>query len=269
MNVGKKIIDRIQPLPLECTAKSFLDLLSYFRSAQIANALVTHSQPPVVCEFQLGNELLSYRSPVQTETHFDSYSSASACYLIANGYVRLLCSNVHSQRQVSVDLLGAGAIIGADHLFYPMPLPYRAVAASHCQLIQIPHERLSAQLERSLQFREYLSQTAQQRERLIFFKHFSQQRFGPSRTLKHILLPNLIEQRVHAGEYLSQALSDGGYFWLRAGQILSQLTSSKCPVIGEGWGYPDAVPDDWVAQTDLVIYKLPLDPWKTLDQVHS
>ncbi|GAB4365042.1 MAG: hypothetical protein Kow00121_01260 [Elainellaceae cyanobacterium] len=267
MDVRKKIIDRIQPLSNR-TAKSSSDLLSDFKSAQIADALVKQAQLPVVREFHLGDKLLSYCPSLSNETYFDGHSFASGCYLISTGYVRLLCQNIHLQRQVSVDLLSAGAVIGADRLFCLMPLSYQAVAASHCHLIQIPYLQLNTQLERSPQLREHLSQTAQQRERLIFFKRFTQQRFRSSRILKHLLLPNLIEQRVYAGEYLYQALPDTGYFWLRAGQVLSQSNRSKEPTVGDSWGYPDAVPEDWVAQTDLVVYKLPLDSCKTLDLLY-
>lgn len=267
MRTGQGLPGRMQPLSFGRTSKTSSDIFNSFRSAQIADALVSKVQPSTIYEFQLGNELLTYTSPF-TENYSGNRPLNSDCYLIFEGRVRLLCQNIHLQRQISADLLQAGTVLGADHLFNSSPLSYRAVATIPCQIIQIPYEQLIIQLEQFPQLHKYLNLTTQQRERLIFFKQFTQQYSISYRTLKYVILPQLIEQRVNAGEYLFESLSTAGYFWLRAGQILSQSNPAASPSIGTGWGYPETIPEDWIAQTDLTIYKLPLDAWKTLDLLH-
>ncbi|WP_416665929.1 cyclic nucleotide-binding domain-containing protein [Egbenema bharatensis] len=254
----------MQPPPFGRSSKNS-DILSAFKSAQIANVLVAKTQPASIKDFQLGNEIFSYLTPSSTENSLSDRSSASGCYLVFEGQVRLLCQNLALQRPVSADLLEAGAVFGADHLFCEQPLPYWVIATSSCRLVHIPYRQLSVQLEQVPQLQTYLSQGVQQRERLIFFKRFTQQRSLPIHTLKHALLPELVEQRVEAGANLSQVLPNTGYFWLRAGQILNRSNPAPAPEVGDGWGYPDAIPEGWVAQTDLIIYTLPLGSWKTLN----
>lgn len=268
MKAEQRFIGRMQPSLFGRTSKSSSDILSSLKSIQIANALGAKTQPATIYEFRLGNELLSYSFPLLSESHLSDRPSASDCYLIFEGRVRLLCQNMHLQRQVSADLLEVGAVFGADHLFSTMPLPYRVVAASPCRIVKIPYPQLIVQLEQLPQLHKVLSQAVQQRERLIFFKCFTQQRSLPNHTLKYGLLPQLIEHRIDAGSYLPQSLLSAGYFWLRAGQILNQSNPEASPRIGDGWGYPDAVSEDWIAQTDSIIYALPFDAWKTLDLLH-
>lgn len=268
MEIKQSFPEPMPSLAVGRTSKNSSDMLSSFRSAQIANALVSKTQSTKIYEFHSGDELLTYTSP-STDNYCSDRLITSDLYLIFEGKVRLLCQNIHLQRQVSADFLQAGAVFGADHLFCTTSLSYRAIATSPCRIIQIPHQQLIVQLQQLPQLHKYLSQIVRQREQLIFFKRFTQQRTIPNRILKHVLLPQLMEQSVSAGESLSRSLSTtAGYFWLRSGKILSPLNPSASPVIGAGWGYPDAVPEDWTAQTDLVIYKLPLDTWTTLDLLY-
>jgi ATP-binding cassette subfamily B protein len=182
----------------------------------------------------------------------------------------LLCHNVHLDRLVPATVLEVGDIFGADHLFCSTPLPYQAIASTACRVARIPASQLTLLLEQRPQFWQHLSALAQQRERLIFFKSLTQMRSYPSQVLKQSLLPQLIEHRVCAGEYLATATPEtAGYFWLRRGQVYSESYRSLPPVVGDGWGYPNPVPDDWVAETDLLLYKLLLDAWETADLLQA
>ena len=71
------------------------------------------------------------------------------------------------------------------------------------------------------------------------------------------LLPHLEERQILAGTNLAEASLDR--FWLHQGQIQNQSLD-----IGSSWGYPDSIPDDWVAQTDLSLYHLPKQNWETV-----
>jgi ATP-binding cassette subfamily B protein len=217
-------------------------------------------------EFCLGDEVMPFIPPSGAE--MDDHPSALDAYFVVEGRIRVLCQNIYLQRSISADVLEAGAMFGADHLFCETPLPYRAIATRFCRVVHIPYQQLAIQLEQLPQLHPYFNQTAQQRERLIFFKGFTQQRSIPIHTLKHVLLPQLREQRVEAGAYLAQALPTAGYFWLRMGQIHNQAKPEVSPKIGKGWGYPDATPEDWLAQTELLIYHLPLDTGDVLKLLH-
>jgi ATP-binding cassette subfamily B protein len=73
-------------------------------------------------------------------------------------------------------------------------------------------------------------------------------------------LPYLVATRIPAGEALAQS-SNEGRFWLHCGQI-SKGENIASPAVGESWGYPNPVPADWIAQTELLVYKLPAEHWE-------
>ncbi|MGQ9870371.1 hypothetical protein [Leptodesmis sp.] len=75
--------------------------------------------------------------------------------------------------------------------------------------------------------------------------------------LQH-LLPLLAEDRIAAGERLADShLSQGNHCWLQYGHIASPENTTQVSQIGDSWGYPDPVPSDWLAETELMLYKLP------------
>lgn len=39
------------------------------------------------------------------------------------------------------------------------------------------------------------------------------------------------------------------------------------PDIGNSWGYPQTIPEDWVAQTDLSVYRISTDNWQTAQSI--
>lgn len=207
-------------------------------------------------EFQLGDELFVYDPS-------DLYrQNNSDLYLICSGRVRVLCAG--SDREVTASVLEIGETFGADHLFRETLLSYRAIAASSCQIARISLPKLTNLLDHLPQLRAQLFIQVQQREYLIFFKTLPQCRSLPNRQLQQHILSELVEQRVRAGEFLAQAIADDtGYFWLRSGRIQSQGDISQPPRIGDCWGYPEPIPADWIAQTDLLLYKRPLNSWET------
>lgn len=241
-----------------------LTILKLFQSTQLAHLFTSELQQISIQEFQLGNELLAFTPCSLTEQALGDQPHHSDSYLICDGRVRLLCQGFPAHRQIPATALEAGDVFGADELFCATPLPYQAIAASFCRIAQIPYQPLRALLERLPQLQEHLAQMAQQREYLIFFRRFTQLRSRPSSTLKQVLLPRLVKHKVPAGQSLAEAIpAETGHFWLRAGQIDSQSNPSTAPKIGESWGYPNPIPTDWVAQTDLMVYKLMLNPWET------
>jgi CRP-like cAMP-binding protein len=256
---------------LEKTTNSPLAVLKQFTSAQYASTVLGSLEATAILgqvtiqEFYLGDRLLSFTPPKFTETSAIPYENQTDCYLVCDGRVRLLCRNVYSERLVTASVLEPGEMFGADHLLAAMPLPYVAIAASPGCLVRIAHQELTALLEQLPRLRTYLSQMVEQREQMVFFKRFTQLQSLPCHTLKTLVLPRLVEQQIKAGESLAEATpASTGHFWLRAGQVHSQTSTSTPLSSGDSWGYPDPVPDDWVAATDLRVYQLPLEPWEIL-----
>jgi HlyB family type I secretion system ABC transporter len=198
--------------------------------------------------FQLGEEIFSLPLP----------SSPSDFYLICQGQVRLLCQGAHHSREVTAMLLEAGSGFGADHLFTSMPLPYRAIAVGPVQVIHLNADSFATVLEKFPLERSQQESAALQRERMIFFKTATILRTCSSYQLEQFL-PLLTEQLIPKGEPLEQG-TDAGHFWLRQGTMLTPETPAA---LGMDWGYPETTPSDWVAQTDLRVYRLPAEHWQT------
>ncbi|NJO40914.1 MAG: ATP-binding cassette domain-containing protein [Cyanobacteria bacterium RU_5_0] len=218
-----------------------------------------------VHNYRLGDEILSCNLNTVNLTKPDCQEeyNCSDFYLICQGRVRLLCQGTDQSREVTALLLEDNETFGADYLFAQTPLPYRAVAASPVQAARIPDTVLTPLLEQLPKLRESLQYQARQREYLIFFRTLTALRSLSSHHLKQ-LVPYLKEQRIEAGTSLIEATSSqAGHFWLRQGEIRDPHSSSHSPGIGDSWGYPEPTPPDWIAQTDLMVYNLPVEAWET------
>ncbi|MEJ1933210.1 peptidase domain-containing ABC transporter, partial [Nostoc sp. NIES-2111] len=209
-------------------------------------------------DFNLGDELF--------------HEAQKGCYIICQGKVRLISWNATLQKEVAASLLEFGETYGADELFTDEPLAYRAIAASAGKLAFIPNTKLKQWCDELPQLLDYLSRMTAIRQTQLFFKTAvdvqkvtdKQSRTKlSSHTLKEFVL-DLVEVKVRAGSVLSESTpSEAGRFWLRSGEIHSLENSSvPFPTIGNSWGYPEQVPADWIAKTDLVIYKLAIAHWE-------
>ncbi|NJL56291.1 cyclic nucleotide-binding domain-containing protein [bacterium] len=210
-------------------------------------------------DFELGDVIFDYPCTLSNPETISvpNEQNIPDFYLIYQGRVRLLGRSQAPQsgqlQDVSVLLLEANETFGADRLFNQTPLPYRAVAASPVQVARIPATDLLPLLEQFPQLKAYLLIQTLQRERLIFLKSLTALRSLPGHHLRH-LRSHLLEETLVAGTDLAVATpASTGRFWLRAGEIQSRSTS-RVPAVGDSWGHPDIVPDDWVATTELRIY---------------
>jgi CRP-like cAMP-binding protein len=200
--------------------------------------------------FDLGEEILSFKGSATELT------DQSMLYLVGRGAVRVLCTT--DSRQVTAELLEPGASFGLDDLFCHHLLAYDVIAATPCQVARIPAQKLLVLLNRVPALRQQIVQQVQQRQRLIFFRSLTSFCSVASLQLKSLLLPQLVEQQVFAGTLLKQlAVGHSGQFWLRSGEISS--SQGKVPTVGESWRWLEQAAIDWVAQTDLVLYEMPLE----------
>lgn len=217
--------------------------------------------------FRLGDEILSYKpvSLTSIENAVHNEQNDTDLYLIFQGRVRLLGQLAIFQegttREVTALSLEANQTFGADQFLIKTHLPYRAIAASPVQVARIPISALASLLEQLPQLRPLLVAQAQQRESLIFLRSIPSLRSLSSHQLSQ-LLPYLTLETIPAATPLAQ-LGQTGRFWLRQGAIQSQPPLS-CPKVGDSWGYPDVIPTDWFATTELQVYKLPVEHWETI-----
>lgn len=253
-----------QSQPLQSTSQCLSATLRLLTLAQVDTALAAKfSQAFEAHEFQLGDELVSYIPPSTS----DHEQSNRDYYLVCQGRVRLLGFDQQRRRQVSALVLEEGETFGADHLFYNVSLPYQAIAAGPGQVARIPCEKLETWLEALPHLRDYLVGQAQQWQRLIFCKTFTALRSLPSYQLRQ-LMPYLTEKQIPAGELLVQAVPPNtGHFWLHRGQILGRDSKSQPPTVGESWGYPHPISPEWTAQTDLLVYELPIEHWEAAQPI--
>jgi ATP-binding cassette subfamily B protein len=216
-----------------------------------------------VRDFELGEEIVAYQpqSPGHEASAGDRQNSL--LYVVCQGRVRLLCPSIDRQREVPAEMLGIGATFGQEHHFCRTSLPYRTIAAAKCRIVCIAAADLDTLCKGTPQLWTRLYRQAQKRECLLFFKYFSPEGYLPSKRLQS-LSEVLRECRIEAGMYLSQAApANVGRYWLRQGIIGDRTDSSPTPPsVGEGWGYPQTVPVSWVAETDLLLYKLPKEHWE-------
>jgi HlyB family type I secretion system ABC transporter len=252
--------------------------------------------------FSLGEEIVNYSIFPTIENSVQIEQNQPGFYIVCQGRVRLVGFDGAAQREVPSALLEVGDSFGTDELFCDRPLGYRAIAASTGIIAFIPTAKLQTWFAQLPQLTDYLNNSTATRQMLLFFKTtvdlqkqgasskvkedlrqqqstlrqetaeeskeaikkgVGRQTLLSSHTLKEFL-PYLREIKVPAGSVLAQATpTDSGRFFLRSGEIQSQNNPSQPPLlIGDSWGYPQEIPADWIAQTDLVAYKLPLEHWE-------
>lgn len=232
------------------------EILNFLRLSQVDTREASPlSQAFEERQFQLGDTLYNYNQPHLTDKNL-------GLYLICQGRVRLLGFEEARGKEVSAMVLEAGESFGTEALFADIPSLRQAIAASDTQVAWIPLTQLQPRLEKLPNLQEYLQQTALTRQRLIFFKTSTDWRRLPTVQLQEVL-PYLREAKIPAGEKLIES-SPSGRFWLRSGEI-NQGESVNTPGIGESWGYPSTPPNDWIAQTDLLVYQLPQEDWQVVE----
>lgn len=189
-------------------------------------------------------------------------AAPSDVYFMLEGRGRVLGFDATQNREVSVMSLDAGDIFGLDERLYQHSLPYRVISATEVQIARLPREHWQTCLELIPQLQHHVKRAAQQRQALLFFKTLTDLSAVPGHRLQS-LLPLLVPERFAAGTRLRQAGAEKpGHFWLQHGQIQSSNDSAPPSKRGADWGYPDSIPEDWVAATDLYVYWLPLDQWE-------
>lgn len=255
--------EKIEPGNPQNDLKLLTFVINLLRLVKADNNLaLDFSKAFEICEFQLGDDIVNSVLPTPARDSVHIEPKISDFLLVCQGRVRLLGFDANQQREVSALVLEAGETFGADNLFGNEPVAYRAIAASAVMVARIPIANLEPWLEQLPNLGDYLRQQAIERQCLIFFKTTTELRSLPSHQLRQ-LLPNLVETRIQKGELLVQATPPAtGRFWLRRGQIQSQLGESQPPIVGQSWGYPDLTPADWSAHTDLVVYQLPKEHWQ-------
>ncbi len=246
--------------------------------------------------FSLGEEIANYSTFTTADNSVQSEQNQQGLYIVCQGRIRLVGFDVAAQREVPSALLEAGESYGTDELFCDRPLGYRAIAASTGVIAFIPTVQLQEWFSELPQLSDYLSHNTATRQMLLFFKTavdlykraeahkakeappenskntskraVSRQTQLSSHTLKEFL-PYIVEIKVQAGALLSEATPvNSGIFWLRSGEIRPQDDPSQFPLtIGESWGYPEEVPIDGIAETDLLIYKLPKENWEAAQTI--
>ncbi|MER3435237.1 MAG: peptidase C39 [Leptolyngbya sp. ERB_1_1] len=201
-----------------------------------SQTVVSFAQAFTLREVQLGESLTA---------------ATNALSIVCQGRVRLIRSGIPAA------VLEAGETWGADQQFYERAVPYEAVAASTGLIAELPIDQLSRWLQPLPHLQDALSAIVRSRQKLLFLKVATDLRSKSSHALKR-LLPFIHEIQVPAGSNLAEATStQPGRFWLHQGQI--QASSSL--KIGDSWGYPEPVPNDWVAASELWVYQCSIEHW--------
>ncbi|KYC37684.1 peptidase C39 [Scytonema hofmannii PCC 7110] len=217
----------------------------------------------VVREFQLGDDLI-IGSPDKT-----SENTSDFLYLVCQGRVRLLGYDKTLKRSVSTQLLLPQQTFGADCLFFDEPLPYQATAASAGYVAQVKVSDVVPWLQHFPNLETNLKHFTHERQALIFFKTCTELRSQKSHNLQQ-LLPYLEQKKLEAGSLLEETTPGrNGRFWLFSGAIKTQNAQDYPPVVGESWGYPNTKPLSWSAETDLLLYHLPIKHWELATLVGS
>src|SRR6478672_1572322 len=240
-----------------------LDILQILGMPQIVPNLASNLNEAVeVAEFQLGDRLVSYTVPDSQQDSVQQEPNSGSFYVVCHGRVRLLSTDALGQKEVPALVLEAGETFGADNLLCDRSLAYQAIAASPGQVAFLPGNQLQTWLKQLPDLQKVLQQQAKQRQCLIFLKTLTQLRSLTSHQLRQ-LFPYFIEIQIPAGAPLIQYLeTNPGRFWLRWGEVLAADKNQPLS-LGDAWGYPHPTPTDWIAQTDLLVYQLPLEHWET------
>lgn len=228
--------------------------------------LAYFSQEFELVQLELGQSIVTYRindCPTNSAPGEQNCANLTDLFMVCQGRVRLLAFDAERQRLVSVKSLEVGEVFGADELFSNTPLPYQAIAASTAQIARLGQNEISSWLQQLPDLRDFLEQRTRQREHLIFFKTSTALRSLSSDQLQQ-LLPLCAEDRIAAGVRLAEShLCRVNHCWLRNGRIASQGNPEAVSQVGAAWGYPNSIPSDWVAETELVVYKLPEEHWQS------
>jgi ATP-binding cassette, subfamily B, bacterial HlyB/CyaB len=205
-------------------------------------------------------------------------------YLICRGRVRLLCQPFGQTKVVTALLLEAGDTFGAEAYLKVPILDYRAIAATEVEVAQISAQSLDAIGKRFPDWQVLLQQQAQYREQMIFFRSCPEGQQLTSKLLQSFGT-QWQTQQIPAGSRLVDSANTGRY-WLRQGEVQlvqpqpsqsNQLDQSNqpenqtapAPRLGDSWSYPDGVPKNWIAQTDLTVYQLSAEAWENLNLLRS
>ena len=228
-------------------------------SSENAAILQHFSKAFTMLELELGETLMSF-SPSLDE--IDEEVPEEYCYLVCQGRVRLLSFSTNKKREVSVQLLSEGTIIGGDSWLSEVSLPYTAIAASEIQIARIPYLQLQQFLSQLPKLKNYCQEVVRNRQRLLFLKTTTILNSLPKNQLQRVA-SYIVERRIPQGKLLSEVTpSAAGHFWLRSGKIKHQP-----PNLLFDWGYPHQTPQDWQAQTDLLVYQLPKGYWERVTAI--
>ncbi|MEM6753589.1 MAG: cysteine peptidase family C39 domain-containing protein, partial [Cyanobacteria bacterium P01_C01_bin.38] len=219
----------------------------------------------IVRKFELGDELLQYNCAAH------SFASGDVVYLICQGKVRLLGFDEFLGKEVSIQLLHANQCFGGDNAFCNQSQEYRAVASSSGMLFEISLQKLDIWLQRYPALFDYFSQLSQERQKLIFFKTLTQFRWAKlclsKNTAIQKILAHFLNIEIDAGSLLSAVSPDEGRFWLVNGEISSISGKNKPPLVGESWGYPNKIPEDFISKTDLSLFYLPKQHFDSVAEI--
>jgi ATP-binding cassette subfamily B protein len=204
--------------------------------------------------FQLGDPITML--PVDAQGNGHRQSGCSDLYLICQGRVRLLTFNAAKKQIISVQLCQATETFGGDERWQFPTFSYQAIAASPVQVLKFSAKALTAWLEQFSELDQRWGEAAQERQLFVFLKGFTSLGNVSSQRLQQ-LLPMLQCKKIKAGAFLAL---ESGHFWLRQGQISGQDPAAIAD-IGAEWGYPDAIPSDWTAQSDLEVYYIQPEDW--------
>ncbi|NJK74038.1 MAG: ATP-binding cassette domain-containing protein [Microcoleus sp. SU_5_6] len=254
------------PEPVQVTA-----LAKLLEDTDAEPSLISQlSSASTTFEFQLGDEIAKYQIPENNsnlaenkrEDSPPNLFAARTFYLVCEGRVRLLARETSSHQEVSAVVLETGAIFGVDDLFIDSAISYRAIAASNGQIARIESAKFQTILQQLPRLQQRLEQQFQERHQLIFFKTETEVRSlttQQQQTLWSHLLPYLEEIRIPAGVAVAEGCQKSpSHFWLRSGQI----QGLEAPLAGSSWGHPEPIPDNWKAQTDLLIYRIESQQWE-------
>jgi ATP-binding cassette subfamily B protein len=266
VNTRPPIADALVQLPPRALK---LFLLNEDSHSDIYNELARSIE---IVDYSLGEQILAYEPPDVAGSSLQPSKTPDLfrVIIVCQGRIRLLVDNGH--KEITAELLEVDRCFGCDHALIERPFAYRAVASSErVQVAQIPLKVMQAAFEINPQLQGHWLEQAQIRERLIFFRTQTALRSHPSHHLSQ-WMPYLQTLKIPAGEQLSQSTSaNAGRYWLSSGTVAGELP----PLVGDSWGYSAAstgenesshpsiaaTDSSWVAQSDLVVYQLPVAAW--------
>lgn len=213
----------------------------------------------MITEFELGDELTQYNCTQHSGVNGD------VVYLVCQGKVRLLAFDTFLNKEVSIQLLHPNQTFGGDDAFCDRYQAYRVVGASRGILAQISLQNLEIWLQRYPALSDYFAEISKSRQKLIFFKTLTELRSQKTPTLQK-LIPYFLGTEISAGSSLRAASSCEGRFWLTDGEI-SSTSGNNQPIVGDSWGYPNAIPPDLISRTDLSLFYLPKEHFDLVAEI--